>query len=618
MSDILAGWLDGIGTHWLARLDGLPAAAEPLDPGLPIARLDKALALDVPITDLIELLLAIELHEELARRVLAAGPAGLPFALARRMIPGLTPVMLACGSAARRFEVIVMEGAPRTLASIRLAEAMLDRLCGGTEFDPAIETAIRPMPVEPDPMPGLAEGLGARGTDGLSPIIALPDHTPDAAAAGLAALGLKPYRLRPSALPETAEARARWARLWARDAAIDGAVLVTEIPSDPAVATSVAEILDALLGHAIITGAAPAGAFMRPVRVLWAPASADPAARWRRAFGADVAGVVGGAFEAVARRFRLDHAALDRLAFELGPRLLVLSRDQAAQALWRAAARAVPANQVPGVRMVEPAIGWDDIVLPGPLAATLRRIETHVRHAHQVMVDWGFARAAAGRGTGVAALFHGASGTGKTMAAEMLADALGLRMMLIDISQITSKYIGETSKNVAAAFIEAERTGAVMVWNEGDAIWGARGTVGSATDRHVNAEIGDLLQRIEAFTGFTIVTTNLKAAIDPAFLRRFRFIAEFTLPGTAEREAIWRRVFPAAAPVAVAEDEWSLLATVAMSGGSIRNAALGAAFAAAAEGSPISLGLIAEEVAAELRKTGQPMPVLIPSRAAAA
>jgi SpoVK/Ycf46/Vps4 family AAA+-type ATPase len=273
--------------------------------------------------------------------------------------------------------------------------------------------------------------------------------------------------------------------------------------------------------------------------------------------------------------------------------------------------------QLQGIRIVEPAVGWHDIVLPGPLSATLRRIETHVRHAHRVMHDWGFGAGAAGRGTGVAVLFSGPSGTGKTMAAEMLADALDLPMMLIDISQITSKYIGETSKNVAAAFAEAERTGAAMVWNEGDAIWGARGTVGSATDRHVNAEVGDLLQRIEAFTGFTIVTTNMKAAIDPAFLRRFRFVAEFPLPGAVEREAIWRRVFPKAAPVAVAEDEWPLLASVALSGGAIRNAALGAAFAAAAQGGPIRLALIAEEIAAELRKTGQPMPVLVLAREAA-
>ena len=271
-----------------------------------------------------------------------------------------------------------------------------------------------------------------------------------------------------------------------------------------------------------------------------------------------------------------------------------------------------------GIRMVEPAVTWEDIVLPASLCATLRRITAHVRHAHLVMIDWGFARAAAGRGTGVAVLFSGPSGTGKTMAAEMLADALDLPMMLIDISQITSKYIGETSKNVAAAFAEAERTGAVMVWNEGDAIWGARGTVGSATDRHVNAEVGDLLQRIEAFTGFTIVTTNLKAAIDPAFLRRFRFVAEFPLPGVAEREAIWRRVFPAAAPIAVAEEEWRLLASVALSGAAIRNAAVGAAFAAATEGGPIRLAQIAEEIAGELRKIGQPMPVLVPPRAAAA
>ena len=619
--DPLLPWLEAIGERWNAALDGAVVVPVFHDRRLPIARLVRALALDEPVAALVELLLAAELHDALARRVAeaAGGAAGVPFALARRLIPALTPAMLAAAAPARRFDVLVVDENPRALTRLRLGEPVFDRLCGLTELDPTVEAAARPMTIAAEPLAGLGDALAARSTDGLSPIVALPDRTAEEAAAGLAALGLKPFRLRPSALPETAEARARWGRLWARDAALDAAALVVEAPADPAEAAMLADILDPLLGHSVIVGTAPAGAFARAVRMLGVPvAGSDPAARWRRAFGAHAASRLAQPIEAAARRFRLDAAALEALVAEIGPKLPPLSDDQAARLLWRTAARAVPAMQVPGVRMVEPAVSWDDIVLPGPLAATLRRIETHVRHAHQVMVDWGFARAAAGRGTGVAALFSGPSGTGKTMAAEMLADALDLRMMLIDISQITSKYIGETSKNVAAAFSEAERTGAAMVWNEGDAIWGARGTVGSATDRHVNAEVGDLLQRIEAFTGFTIVTTNIKAAIDPAFLRRFRFVADFPLPGAAEREAIWRRVFPAAAPVAVAEEEWRMLASVALSGGAIRNAALGAAFAAATEAGPIRLALIAEEIAAELRKTGQPMPVLTPPRAAAA
>ena len=622
----LAAWLEAIGARWAHGLEGLAAGGDdasptPRDPDLPIARLIRALALDEAVGVLVELLLAAEYHVALARRVSELGPgqAGLAFDLAQRLIPGLAPAMLAASAPARRFEVVVVDDGPRALARLRLGEAVFDRLCGGDDLDPALDAAARPMTVAPELIPGLAEALAARGADGLSPVIALADRTVEEAAAGLVALGLKPYRLRLGALPETAEGRARWSRLWARDAALDGAVLLADAPADQAMTALLAECLDPLLGHAVIAGPVSTGAFARPVRLLAGrPGGVDPAARWRRALGPDTARRLEGLIEAASRRFRLDGATLSALAAEVGPSLETLDDAEAGRRLWRAAARAVPATPLPGVRLVEPSVTWDDIVLPASLHATLRRIETHVRHAHLVMEEWGFARAGSGRGAGVAALFSGPSGVGKTMAAEMLAGALDLRMMLIDISQITSKYIGETSKNVAAAFLEAERTGAAMVWNEGDAIWGARGSVGSATDRHVNAEVGDLLQRIEAFTGFTIVTTNLKSAIDPAFLRRFRFVADFALPGAVEREAIWRRVFPPSAPVSLAETEWPLLASVPMSGGAIRNAALGAAFAAAAEGGPIRLALVADEIANELRKTGQPMPVLDPARAVAA
>ena len=614
MIAVSADWLAGLEPRWLAILDGGTIEPWTPDPELPISRLAAALALDPPVVTLIELLLAAEWHEAVARRV--DGPPGVPFALARRVIPDLAPPMLAAMSPARRFEVILTDDAPRVRSRSRLSEAVFDRLCGLTAVDPFLDPAVRPADAEPDPLPGLDHALASRGRDGLSPIVALPARTPEEAAAGLAALGLKPMRLDPAALPDTPDGRSRWSRLWARDAALDGAALIVPVPDDPTALASLAGVIDPLLGHVVMTGGMPGGGFTRSVRVL-SGATADPVTRWRLALGGQITARLGPTIEAAARRFRLDARTLDTLAAELGFALIAEPADRAARLLWHAAARAVPAGRVPGVRMVEPAVGWDDIVLPAPLTATLQRIETHVRHAHQVMVDWGFGSHGGGRGTGVAVLFCGPSGTGKTMAAEVLAAASDLRMMLIDISQITSKYIGETSKNVAAAFAEAERTGAVMVWNEGDAIWGSRGTVGSATDRHVNAEVGDLLQRIESFTGFTIVTTNIKSAIDPAFLRRFRFVTDFPLPGVAEREAIWRRVFPASAPLRVAEDEWRLLASVAMSGGAIRNAALGSAFAAAAAGVPIGLPLIAAEIAEELRKTGQPMPVLLAPRAVA-
>jgi SpoVK/Ycf46/Vps4 family AAA+-type ATPase len=259
---------------------------------------------------------------------------------------------------------------------------------------------------------------------------------------------------------------------------------------------------------------------------------------------------------------------------------------------------------------VEPAYDWDDIVLPPATGAALRRVEAHVRHAAQVFDEWGFAARVGGRGSwrgrGVAALFCGPSGTGKTMAAEVLASALDLRVMVIDLSRIISKWVGETSKNVAAVFEAAERSGSMMVWNEGDAVWGTRGGVANATDRHVNAEVGDLLQRIEAFSGLTVVTTNLRQAIDPAFLRRFRFVLEFPLPSEAERRRLWRSAFPPQAPVELLR--WEALSALPLTGAAIRNVALGAAFLAAQAGRPVSRAMVEAELAEELRKQNQPAP----------
>jgi SpoVK/Ycf46/Vps4 family AAA+-type ATPase len=372
----------------------------------------------------------------------------------------------------------------------------------------------------------------------------------------------------------------------------------------------VADFAERVMGHVLIAGEMPLAALGgRSVRIVEdaaAGAGGVPAERWRRALGPERAARLGRSVARVAAQFRLAPAEIDAVCARAAAEIdAAADVDAAARILWHRAGRVSTAVPTPGVTVVEPAYGWRDIVLARPLEDKLKRLEAHVRHATEVLDEWGFAERMGGRGRGVAALFSGPSGTGKTMAAEVIASSLDLRMMLIDLSQIISKYVGETSKNIAAAFEQAERSGAVMVWNEGDAIWGSRGSVGNATDRHVNAEVGDLLQRIEAFRGFTIVTTNLKHAIDPAFLRRFRFTIDFEMPSEAERLRLWQRAFPDRAPVD--EINWAALAGLPLSGGSIRNVALGSAFLAAERGSRIDRTLIAAELAEELRKHNLPV-----------
>ncbi|UAK23296.1 ATP-binding protein [Sphingomonas nostoxanthinifaciens] len=610
--DPLAEWLAAVGPRWRDALEqGRAPAMASLHPALPLARLGAALALEPAALTLVELLFAAETDEALALRLEAAG--GVTVALAQRLLPALTPDDLALAGALRSHDVLHVGEGPRVRARLRLDPAMLDRLGGGGLIEPWLGAAVRRIePTEPAPasaIRALALALAERGPDGLSPIVAIDGARADQVAASAAGLGLAAFRLLPDALPVDPVDRRRWQRRWALHAALEEAVLVVTARAEAALP---ADLLDDLTGHVVLLGNPPAHGLARPIRIVASSeAHDDVAARWLRAFGAPTARRLGPAIAGAARRFALDAAQLARVAAEAGPRIAAEpDATAAARLLWRAAARAVSPVAVTGCVRREPQGGWDDLVVPQALAATLRRIESHLRHAEQVMHGWGFAARMGGRGTGVAALFAGPSGTGKTMAAEVIAAALDLPILEVDLAQLTSKYIGETSKNIAAIFAEAERTGAAMVWNEGDAIFGARGQVVQASDRHVNAEVGDLLQRIEAFTGLTIVTTNLKASIDAAFLRRFRFVADFPLPSEVERRAIWRRAFPPGTPLALDEATWGALATVGLSGGAIRNAALGAAFAAAAAGTEVRAAMVVEALADELAKSGQPMPVL--------
>jgi SpoVK/Ycf46/Vps4 family AAA+-type ATPase len=237
-------------------------------------------------------------------------------------------------------------------------------------------------------------------------------------------------------------------------------------------------------------------------------------------------------------------------------------------------------------RRVEPAARWADLVLPEPQREILRQIVAHVRRRSVVYQDWGFERMLR-RGLGITALFAGASGTGKTLAAEVVAGELGLDLFVIDLSQVVSKYIGETEKNLRRVFDAAERGGAVLLFDEADALFGKRSEVKDSHDRYANLEVSYLLMRMETYRGLAVLTTNQKKALDPAFTRRLRFVVDFPFPDVRERAEIWRRVIPPQTPVEGLAVEG--LARLTVAGGSIRNIALGAAFLAADEGAALTM-----------------------------
>jgi SpoVK/Ycf46/Vps4 family AAA+-type ATPase len=216
---------------------------------------------------------------------------------------------------------------------------------------------------------------------------------------------------------------------------------------------------------------------------------------------------------------------------------------------------------------------------------------------------WGFAEKSR-RGLGISALFVGPSGTGKTMAAEVLARELRLDLYRIDLSAVVSKYIGETEKNLRRVFDAAEQGGSILLFDEADALFGKRSEVRDSHDRYANIEVGYLLQRMEAYRGLAILTTNMKSALDPAFLRRIRFVVQFPRPDSAARREIWRRVFPARTPTHGLDVD--ALARLDVTGGAIRNIALRAAFLAAEGDGPVGMGHLAAAARSECAKLERP------------
>jgi hypothetical protein len=247
---------------------------------------------------------------------------------------------------------------------------------------------------------------------------------------------------------------------------------------------------------------------------------------------------------------------------------------------------------------------WRDLVLPPPDLALLRSIAGFVRHRDRVLGDWGFGELP-GTTQGLTALFAGESGTGKTMAAQVIANDLGLEAYRIDLAGVVSKYIGETEKNLDRIFSAAEHANAVLLFDEADALFGKRSPVADARDRYANIEIAYLLQRIETYPGIVILTTNMRQDVDQAFLRRLDFAVDFPLPGPEQRVELWCRHMPARAPVADDVDISWLATAHQLTGGAIRNAARSAAFAAADDGGAITMAHLQHAVSLELRKLGR-------------
>jgi AAA+ superfamily predicted ATPase len=271
-------------------------------------------------------------------------------------------------------------------------------------------------------------------------------------------------------------------------------------------------------------------------------------------------------------------------------------------------------NTSSNAKLVQPTAEWDDLVLPDDRMAQLGEALNRLLHQGRVIDEWGFLANRPGA-RGVRMLFSGPPGTGKSLAAEVMAHRLGVDLLVIDIARLVSKWIGETEKNLAEAFDAAERMQVVLLFDEADALFGKRTEVSDSHDRYANLETAYLLSRLERFEGLAILSTNLRQNIDPAFIRRLEFVVEFDEPAATQREALWRRHLPPAAPLApdVRLDEFA--AHYPIVGGLIRNAAVAAGFLAAAASSPITRDHLVRAVWREYAKAGRAFPGAHPDAA---
>ncbi|MGH2841564.1 MAG: ATP-binding protein, partial [Solirubrobacteraceae bacterium] len=328
------------------------------------------------------------------------------------------------------------------------------------------------------------------------------------------------------------------------------------------------------------------------------PSFAERSAMWRACTGLDDV-------TEVAAKFRLSMHQIEHAAQIAAMAAAVRDETRPAPADLDAGARQASSADIGRLASrLDPAYTWDDLVLPARQRELLASVSAYLRHRDLVLSQWGYERLVSGS-QGLKVLFAGESGTGKTMAARMLANELGLDIYRIDLAGVVSKYIGETEKNLDRIFAAAEGSNAILFFDEADALFGKRTEVRDSHDRYANIEVAYLLQKMEDYPGAVILATNFRKNMDDAFLRRLDFLVDFPFPEPDDRERIWRRLLPAQAPLADDVDAALLAGRFKLAGGSIRNCSLAAAFLAADEGAPIEMRHLLRAVAVEYAKLGR-------------
>jgi hypothetical protein len=338
------------------------------------------------------------------------------------------------------------------------------------------------------------------------------------------------------------------------------------------------------------------------------PAFDERRSLWRAALRGEGLRAAPTAVDAVAGRFRLSQGAVERAARDARVAQLRIAGESGtvqSPGLMEAARRQCVLDLGQFACRVDARPGWDDLVLPAGALQQLRDLAGAAAERDRVYENWGMGTIGRGSGRGVAALFTGSSGTGKTMSAAVIARATGLDLWRIDLSAVVSKYIGETEKNLERIFSGARDGDAILLFDEADALFGKRSEVRDAHDRYANIEVAYLLQRLEDHDGVSILSSNFSRNVDQAFIRRLHYIVEFPMPDAKLRERLWRKAFARETPVDDRIDYGFLASQFQLAGGDIRSAALDAAFLAASDEGVISMAHILRAVSRQMLKQGR-------------
>ncbi len=522
------------------------------------------------------------------------------FGLAMTIFDGMHWGAFTPGGALRRWKLIEVGSGSELMSSpLRIDERILHYLMGIQHLDERLLGIVEPVGATSDLVPShtqVSEKMTAAWWLEINDFLKLPilqlcgnEVASKRPIAALAChyVGLDLYAIPAYALPTTPNDLKQFKLLWEREVALASCALLIDCDdlegADAAREGTIAYLCEWMRSPVIITTTERKRSRLRPLLVfdIERPTTKEQYTIWEQALD-DTSESINVEVDNLVSQFNLSVPVIQAACSQASVQWRQIEELEATEdfnhLLWDTCRAQARPKLDDLAQRIDCAASWFDLVLPESQVQVLKDVAMQVKQRAKVYERWGFGGKSK-RGLGISALFAGVSGTGKTMAAEVVARELRLDLYRIDLSAVVSKYIGETEKNLGRVFDAAELGGVVLLFDEADALFGKRSEVKDSHDRHANVEVSYLLQRMESYRGLSILTTNLKSSLDQAFLRRIRFITQFPFPDSIQRAEIWRRIFPKSTPTEGLD--YQKLGQLNVAGGNIRSIALNAAFLAA-------------------------------------